>query len=243
MGATIEKGIYSKKENVPVEPSHEICNEIPSFHWTQQLHEISHQDLHSHLTQASHGLAYLEKSEPSVSQNAFSIIKHKQLTNTREISPDLTFDESVISQEKSETATIKNGIYSKKKNLPVQSNRTNKRGRKPVNRIQIHYKNVSISQPKVYHKLMSNNCKFCGTTISGYKFRLQFHILRVHDNIKSFNCEKCSYTTTYNYNLKIHNHRVHYKIKNFDCGKCSYSSFWKQDLKTHYARHHEIKKP
>jgi len=110
--------------------------------------------------------------------------------------------------------------------------------------------NVSISLPtnvsktsKWASRKLPMNCKFCGITISGNKFRLQYHILRVHDNIKSFNCERCSYSTVSKYDLKMHNNGVHDKIKNFDCDKCSFSSLWKSKLERHIDAVHEKKKP
>jgi len=101
---------------------------------------------------------------------------------------------------------------------------TNKRQRKPVIRFQITSHDLRY-RPRTRYK-------------SRTQHKLQSHVFINHDQIKQFNCEKCSYSAYSQFLLKIHIDIVHEK-KKYSCEKCSYSARSKFLLKSHVISIHE----
>jgi len=231
------------------EISLESCNQMSSCHWTQQLHEISYQNLHSHWTQTSCELENLVKSKQLALNNACN--NETKITNSRGISPDVTFKDTEICEQKSKAISFAIQIQIKK-NINHQSNLTNKRVRKSVKRFQIQNKNDSIRPPtnilktsKIFPRKISMNCKFCETSITT-KCRsftisnLHRHMLIIHDKIRHFNCDKCPHSALTKEHLRVHNLTIHDKFKGFICKKCPFSSSTKDKLKRHLIKVHRI---
>jgi len=223
----------------------EISSQMSCSYRTQQLKEIFNQDIHSHWKQTSQ----LVPNHPSCYNEV------KGITNTRRFLPDVALDETKISKQNSKIAVSAIKIHTKKENINDQSSLTNIRKRRLVNRFQVHHindiTNLPTSIPRI-SKLFPRNlsCKYCESTISTNRNyflytpqNLNLHIMQVHDKIRMFHCEKCSYSAATKQNLQIHNHGVHDNIKKFHCDKCRYSSVFERNLKMHIKAVHRKRKP
>ena len=66
------------------------------------------------------------------------------------------------------------------------------------------------------------DCDLCSKVLSS-KNKLKLHLQKFHvrnEEVKKFNCIKCSFSTIHCGNLKTHIKNIHEKIKRFDCDLC-----------------------
>merc|ERR1719167_198541 len=106
----------------------------------------------------------------------------------------------------------------------------------------------SIKSRKICIQKFSLQCKFCLIHIahkyeSQSQYLVQRHVVEVHDKIKRYNCEECSYSSYIQANLKKHINGVHNKTKHYKCDKCKFITYWKKNLNDHQdSAHLKIKK-
>ena len=101
---------------------------------------------------------------------------------------------------------------------------------------------IHILQKDCVHEMKKDfNCDLCSFTTS-YKKSLIQHIDTIHEKKRDFKCSMCDYSASQNVNLEQHVKSIHEKKKDFKCLKCDYSTSVKSNLTRHFSRHHEPKK-
>jgi len=101
----------------------------------------------------------------------------------------------------------------------------------------------SIKSRKICIQKFSLQCKFCLVHIahkyeSQSQYDMQRHVVEVHDKIKRYNCEECSYSSYIQANVKTHMNGVHNKTKHYKCHKCKFTTYWKKNLTDHQDSAH-----
>ena len=96
------------------------------------------------------------------------------------------------------------------------------------------------SQPAtmVEEKLKSFNCEKCVFS-TNYKHCLNQHVKNIHLKSKDIRCQLCSYSTNIPGSLTRHIKVTHLGIKKFLCRKCNYVAATSLDLDSHRNRHKE----
>ena len=98
---------------------------------------------------------------------------------------------------------------------------------------------IHILQKDCVHEMKKDfNCDLCSFTTS-YKKSLIQHIDTIHEKKRDFKCSMCDYSASQNVNLEQHVKSIHEKKKDFKCLKCDYSTSVKSNLTRHFSRHHE----
>ena len=90
----------------------------------------------------------------------------------------------------------------------------------------------------VHEKVKDYKCQVCSFA-SFHSYGLKLHIKSVHEKKRDFPCKICSHTSSYAGNLKKHVRAVHGKIRDFSCHKCSFKSALKHDLENHLKCVHD----
>lgn len=92
-----------------------------------------------------------------------------------------------------------------------------------------------------YKKNTALQCIFCGKYFVENicaKYQLKHHIGSVHDKLKIFNCEMCSYSSYQKCQMESHINGAHNKTKRYKCNKCEYTAAWKHNLAYHNIKKH-----
>ena len=107
-----------------------------------------------------------------------------------------------------------------------------------MQKMKNHIKSEHLKSKEKINKVP---CQVCGKIMRNDKNGIEEHMRRAHgDKSIQFNCQQCSYSTTYEKNLKTHINRSH--DKSFLCDKCPYKTGDKALLRSHTDNVHDIEK-
>ena len=85
-----------------------------------------------------------------------------------------------------------------------------------------------------------NECSICRKSFSA-RYKLVRHVKGVHDKIKDYKCDNCSYECSQKSSLNMHIMDVH--MKDFKCDQCDYATGRKYYLSVHIRKHHSNETP
>ena len=105
------------------------------------------------------------------------------------------------------------------------------------------YVRVIQNLPETVRKHVKFSFQFDAEHKSTALGNLKAHIRSVHEKVKSFKCDQCSYETARKYYLDHHIKSVHEKVKQFKCDLCTFETAVKCNLKNHILAVHEKCKP
>jgi len=107
-----------------------------------------------------------------------------------------------------------------------------------IDKMKIHIRSEHL---KSKEKVRNVPCQVCGKIMRNDKPQIEHHMRRVHgDKSIQFNCQQCSYSTTFEGNLKTHIRRSH--DDSYLCDQCSYKTGDKGRLRYHVDNVHDIEK-
>ena len=90
---------------------------------------------------------------------------------------------------------------------------------------------------QVHNKMKDYQCEQCSYVCS-QKEDIDKHIKQVHSKIKDYQCEQCSYACSIKDDLDKHIRQVHNKLKGYQCEQYSYVCSQKEDLDKHIKQAH-----
>ena len=116
-------------------------------------------------------------------------------------------------------------------------------GKDQVDKI-VNQKVIETSPQKKTYPLVKTEsvCEQCGGAFSN-KYLLNYHVRRVHDDVRNFPCSYCSKRFKSGKNLRDHVNNIHLNFKAYQCDSCGSTYRTENQLKDHIKTvHNGVKK-